>query len=414
MIDRPPRHSKHSKHDTLGQRSSARMDSSERRTLIVMTNGIGMKSQDCLAFAVRHLLRSNDALILLHFDMAQKTTEYKHVGVMSDEAAALDEKMRVLKNRSATEHIQSLVEFCASNNIPVEVREKKMVDLNQVIHDLGCSPHHIVVIGSSHKSATERIMQGSMCDFVIHNCPLPIVIVKHPCTLTNTPIAERRIGLAVDDSEASLAAFNWVCDNFLRRAKAGENEPSGADKLYLIHIICEKQHNHSRGGAVVMDTYSDLCEARELSYNTINVQSCQAVDALRTIQACMDLKIVVIGCRQKSTCCRVLFGSVCDSSVRECDCDLVVIKVPAASATTTAAEANEDASCGVLCSAARVPDDTGTTPHTGSHKDRAAPGQAWPLTPRSARRQLAGLRRPNPLDPPLGTSISHEQGQRDR
>ena len=93
------------------------MDSSERRTLIVMTNGIGMKSQDCLAFAVRHLLRSNDALILLHFDMAQKTTEYKHVGVMSDEAAALDEKMRVLKNRSATEHIQSLVEFCASNNV---------------------------------------------------------------------------------------------------------------------------------------------------------------------------------------------------------------------------------------------------------------------------------------------------------
>ena len=94
--------------------------------------------------------------------------------------------------------------------------------------------------------------------------------------------------------EAPLAAFNWVCDNFLRRAKEEENEPSGADKLYLIHIICEKvcfffsfhefcarsflinkqgallylitlqQHNHSRGGAVVMDTYSDLCEARDV------------------------------------------------------------------------------------------------------------------------------------------------------
>jgi hypothetical protein len=113
----PPRHSKLSKHDTLEQRSSSRMDSSERRTFIVMTNGIGMKSQDCFAFAVRHLLRSNDALILLHFDMAQKTTEYKHVGVVSDEVAALDEKMFVFKNRSATEHIQSLVEFCASNNV---------------------------------------------------------------------------------------------------------------------------------------------------------------------------------------------------------------------------------------------------------------------------------------------------------
>eukprot|EP00897_Mesotaenium_endlicherianum_P004330 jgi/Mesen1/3925/ME000209S02930 len=88
-----------------------------------------------------------------------------------------------------------------------------------------------VVIGCHDVGALQRAFLGSISDHVLHNCPVPVVIVRSPKDstehepLTNTGLC-RTIVIPVDESNESVYAFRWALQHVC----------TGADKVVILHV----------------------------------------------------------------------------------------------------------------------------------------------------------------------------------
>ncbi|MES1912333.1 MAG: hypothetical protein MHM6MM_004621 [Cercozoa sp. M6MM] len=148
---------------------------------------------------------------------------------------------------------------------------------------------------------------------------------------------ERRIVVAVDDSETARKAFDWVCTDMYR----------AGDQIVLVHAL-EADHSVSsmpidglsaaamkhmreeelRRAKRLVQSFTSYLKREKLHYlakivsgdaRSVLVGECRQVDA----------DLLVVGSRGRGRVSRALLGSVSDYCVRHCKCPVTVVRADA-------------------------------------------------------------------------------------
>lgn len=205
-----------------------------------------------------------------------------------------------------------------------------------------------VVVGSHGHGAVKRALLGSISDYVMHNSPASVVIVRSSedpgahDPLANAGIC-RTIVVAVDESAESAFAFKWAIANFC----------TGADKVIILHVenppvppattlgldafgmedVYVPPDLTNRGDVLLRDDSEKLVESfmrYAASQSQVHCEG-KVVPGPTEARVCEELVLlqadaVVVGTHDSSALKRTFMGSVSDYLAHNSPCPVIIAK----------------------------------------------------------------------------------------
>lgn len=176
----------------------------------------------------------------------------------------------------------------------------------------------LLVVGSQGLDAIDRFMLGSVSTNLIHHATCPVLVVKDEAA----PL--RRIALAIDGSDASAKALEFVLTKFQpdRSTGMGERVPI---QVSVIHVM-------------QFSNYQLLKEARKLLKQTVRklIQAgftaeavCQPgkpAEEIMKVASKHRADLIVMGAQGLGAIARFLIGSVSTRVVQYGSCSVLVVR----------------------------------------------------------------------------------------
>lgn len=187
-------------------------------------------------WAIANIFRADDYVLVLN---SQNTAPAEALPTV-DIAAAGEYAVPVLgpteteaADASATSQtlVEKYMKHCLQSKIACEGVIVKGDPGAHIVEEATRLAVDAVVVGHHGHGAVKRALLGSISDYVLHNSPASVVIVrtaKGPDVhdpLVNAGIC-RTIVIAVDESPESVFAFKWAIAHFC----------TGADKVVILHV----------------------------------------------------------------------------------------------------------------------------------------------------------------------------------
>jgi len=164
----------------------------------------------------------------------------------------------------------------------------------------------------------KRHLLGSVSDYLVHHCRVPVLVVKENAqTEINNPKKHRDVLMAVDDSENSVRAFNWVLDNSL----------SASNKI-LLNIVNVVKKGSEGESQKVLSKFQDICKARGLGQqaSSKSLVNPKPGKAIADFAAELEPDLLVVSSRGRGTISRQLLGSTSDFLVHNVKCAILIYK----------------------------------------------------------------------------------------
>jgi len=166
-----------------GSKSLSRRNSLDahlrRKVLIAYDNSEASKKMFDWAF--RDILRpDNDHVVLATVLDIQEST-YIKAQFLKDDAAGRQShgrRLTIVEQDEATGQLRPLVDKLVEKGITVQVNVLKgdaKVKLTELSKDLRAD---LVIIGSRGLGPIKKMLMGSTSDFIVHNCPCPVIVAR--------------------------------------------------------------------------------------------------------------------------------------------------------------------------------------------------------------------------------------------
>lgn len=207
----------------------------------------------------------------------------------------------------------------------------------------------VIVVGSSASGLVKRALLGSISDYVLHNAPCTVAIVRQSeeALSIHDPLASsggsRKIVIAVDESKEAIHAFTWALQNFCTpedhvviyhvhhhyvppMTGVGTGE-FGVDEVYTLPDAAVKDEVASlKDSQKIVEKFMEYaqvqteikCEGMVVSGDT----QLKVIEGLNALRA----DAVVVGTHDKSVVSRTFLGSVSDHLAHNSPCPLIVVK----------------------------------------------------------------------------------------
>ncbi|CAH8359863.1 unnamed protein product [Eruca vesicaria subsp. sativa] len=183
-------------------------------------------------------------------------------------------------------------------------------------------------------------------------------VEKQPETITESEASgvtttTKRIMVAIDESDSSFYALQWVIDHFatlLMTTEAAEAEgglltvvhvqapfhhfaafpagPGGATAVYAPSVMIESVRKAQREtAAALLSRALQMCRAKQIRTETLVFEGepkemiCQAVEQ-------MHVDLLVVGSRGLGKIRRAFIGSVSDYCAHHANCPILIVKPP--------------------------------------------------------------------------------------
>lgn len=221
-----------------------------------------------------------------------------------------------------------------------------------------------VIMGTRDHGLLKRTLFGSISDFVLHNSPAPVVVVRmaedsEADKALGQDVDERNVVVAVDGSAESAHAFKWALAHLCREDK---------DKLILLNIV----DNTTAGAPIAVDQVAleevvvPLTDSSEEAVANLDASEKLVEQYMKFTEKNSKVKcegrvcsgpveesiltelrkdkahVVVVGSHDVSTFTKTMLGSVSDYLCHNSPCPVVVAKmVPKSKDIATSSEKTE-------------------------------------------------------------------------
>ncbi|CAM6120480.1 unnamed protein product [Calypogeia fissa] len=207
----------------------------------------------------------------------------------------------------------------------------------------------VIIVGSSASGLVKRALLGSISDYVLHNAPCTVAVVRQSeeALSNHDPLASsggpRKIVVAVDESKEAINAFKWALKNFCTPQDhvvvyhvhqpyvapitgVGTGE-FGIEEVYTLPDVAVKDEVASlKDSQKVVEKFMEFaqvqteikCEGMVVSGQTQE----KVIEGLTALRA----DAVVVGTHDRSAVSRTFLGSVSDHLAHNSPCPLIVVK----------------------------------------------------------------------------------------
>jgi len=177
---------------------------------------------------------------------------------------------------------------------------------------------NLLVVASRDLGSVKRHLLGSVSDYLVHHCRIPVLVVKENAqTELNNPKKHRDVVLAVDDSENSLRAFNWVLDNSL----------SASAKIFLT-IVNVARKGFESDSRKLLNKYLETCKSKgfEKQSTAKQLSGPKPGKAIADLTTELEPDLLVVSSRGRGAISRQLLGSTSDFLVHNVKCAILIYK----------------------------------------------------------------------------------------
>ncbi|BFI40562.1 hypothetical protein MPTK2_7g10800 [Marchantia polymorpha subsp. ruderalis] len=254
--------------------------------------------------------------------------------------------------KKVTGHSKQLVnkylDMCRQKNIACEGEVVKGDAGSWIVDEGERVAADAIVVGSNAHGLLARTILGSISDYVLHNSPCTVVVVRQSedALCIHDPLSSqesRKVVIAVDDSKEAIYAFTWALKFFCK--------PSDNVILYHVHHPYVQPITGSGTGEFgIEEVYippdvsaKDEVESLKESQKVVekfmafaNHESkikCEGIvrtgqTEAKVIEGLISLKAdaVVVGTHEKGAVARTFLGSVSDHLAHNSPCPLIVAK----------------------------------------------------------------------------------------
>ncbi|KAL2613600.1 hypothetical protein R1flu_025292 [Riccia fluitans] len=306
-------------------------------------------------WAIGNFLREGDHLIVLSaapyvnlgFPNADLAVEY---GVPIVVSGADSEKAEKKATSQSKLLVQKYVDMGHAKNISCEGEAVKGDAGSWIVDEGERVKADAIVVGSNAKGLFQRTFVGSVSDYVLHNAPCTVAIVRTPEDTNEsytdgplTPKSSRKIVIAVDESKEAIYAFTWALKHFCKPADHvilyHVHQPNfspvtgigagqfGIEEVYLpLDMSTRDEVESLKESQKIVEKfmkYADKetkihCEGMVVTGQTES----KVVNGLVSLKA----DAVVVGTHDRGAVARTLLGSVSDHLAHNTPCPLIVAK----------------------------------------------------------------------------------------
>lgn len=189
----------------------------------------------------------------------------------------------------------------------------------------------LIVLGADQHSALERLVMGTVSQFVIEQAHCPVIIARAP-----EPAKRNNVLIAVDNSDCSAAALEWISEqpwapekNFvivsISHALPGAFN-AGASTAQAAEMLLHQEVEESLLSHLVA-TWSDML-AQDLQKQLVPfaITEGDPVAAIVEYANHWPIDMIVMGSHGRGALAERLLGSVCQAVARQAPCTAAVVR----------------------------------------------------------------------------------------
>ena len=193
----------------------------------------------------------------------------------------------------------------------------------------------LIVVGTHNKIGIERLMPGSVCQFVTEHSQTPVMVARN-----TAPNAKNNILVAVDGSEFSAAALEWLsAQEWVKQKKVvlmavahtlpssinSENNPARVSEMLLQHEYEESFLNK------LMEKWSEML-AQDLKREIVPFAIGEGDPSETILMAAANWpsEMIVMGSHGRTGLKKILLGSVSQAVASKAECSTLVVRGAAA------------------------------------------------------------------------------------
>ena len=219
----------------------------------------------------------------------------------------------------------------------IKVEEKCVVGApaEEIVKEIGAYKPDLVVMGAQGKTNVKKLFMGSVTNAVLAGCDAPVLLVREKPAPAQDAL---RVGIAVDGSEYSLKAIEWIGKNRELFGNKADFEVLSAVEDFYADLMTAA--NDCDAPTVSMED-AEKYEQQEFEYATaraipalqdIGVQP-RAVrlvgnpgDAIARYANKEKLDLVVMGSHGFTNFKSAVLGSVATRVAAEAECPILIIR----------------------------------------------------------------------------------------
>lgn len=189
----------------------------------------------------------------------------------------------------------------------------------------------LIVLGADHHTALERLVMGTVSQFVIERAHCPVLIAKQ-----SEPAKRNNVLIAVDDSECSAAALEWVSEqpwapgkNFVIvsiRHALPDSFTSGASTAQAAEMLLHRDVEESLLSHLVA-TWSDmLAQSLQKQLVPFAISEGEPVSGILEYANHWPIDMIVVGSHGRGGIRERLLGSVSQAVARQAPCAVAIVR----------------------------------------------------------------------------------------
>jgi nucleotide-binding universal stress UspA family protein len=171
---------------------------------ILLAIDFSRDSKSAIRFLSGLQFPSGSEISLVH--IIKGTKELKHLGYSMNLETDL-RRIRQKSQKRAIQHLQRLKEKFIDHNRKVHVVVKEGNPGEEMLSLLEKSDMHLAVLGTRGVAGIKRFLLGSVSEWVLHEAPCPVLIVRGPMQPIKGGI---RVLLTTDGSTEAQAALEFL------------------------------------------------------------------------------------------------------------------------------------------------------------------------------------------------------------
>eukprot|EP00898_Chlorokybus_atmophyticus_P007788 jgi/Chlat1/800/Chrsp104S01262 len=152
-----------------------------RNRIVVIATDHSAESRYALFWALDNICRDQDRVVCLHVQTPFKAAYYSSGNKVTElQNPELEQALLSFADEASDSLIEELYDACHSRNVMCDVLLEKGNPRDAIVDVVEQLAADLLVVGSRGFGQQKRATLGSVSDYCVHHCPIPVVVVKMP------------------------------------------------------------------------------------------------------------------------------------------------------------------------------------------------------------------------------------------